>query len=103
MAVLKTENLMRGEVSIQTAGVAIATQAATVSTFPWAMATIAQSSSLSGIVPPSLRRHHEHPDRQRQNTCRQVETLAGAAVERMFSILQNDCNTSKQRAVHKQF
>ena len=47
----KTEISMRGVTSIQATGMATRTVHTAVSIFPWAMATIAQSS-LSGIVPP---------------------------------------------------
>jgi hypothetical protein len=51
MAVLKTENSIRGVTSIQTTGAAAGTATGAVSIFPCAMQAIAQSSS-SGIVPP---------------------------------------------------
>jgi hypothetical protein len=49
---MKTENSMRGATSIQVTGTTAGTVARRVSIFPCAMATMAQSSSSSGIVPP---------------------------------------------------
>ena len=52
MPLLKMENSMRGATSIQVIGTATGMSHATVSIFPCAMATMAQSSSSFGIVPP---------------------------------------------------
>ena len=81
----KTEISMRGAASIPVTGTTAGAAQTTVSTFPWAIATMAQSLSLSGMVPPC------------SHACRGAQTVATAMNSQIASDTTPDATKRRWR------